>query len=108
MGGGCAAAAAHHTDVVLGDELGHLRAIAEMSEGVLVRPRCIGSAVVGEDRESRVGCDGAERRDREATTAKKDQATTCDYALATPYGAVRRQPLLVNRLAPHRHLRQRR
>ena len=44
----------------------------------------------GEDGESRVGRNGAERRDREATTAKKDQAATCDYALATPCGAVQR------------------
>ena len=44
----------------------------------------------GEDGESRVGRNGAERRDREATTAKKDQATTCDYALATPCGALQR------------------
>lgn len=62
----------------------------------------------GEDGESRVCSDGAERRDREPTTAKQDQATTCDYALAAPYAAVQPLQLQVNHLAPRRRHHRRR
>ena len=62
----------------------------------------------GNDLESWVGCDRTERRDRKATAAKEDQATTCDYALATPCGAVQRRLPLVNHRAPRRRPHRRR